>query len=175
MGNLLFSPSGRIGPADFTKGIMILAIIGAVLALLPFVSMSLAMIGGLISLILIIPFFFLNIKRAHDAGKSGWMSLLHLLIYIVLSVVLSMIITALFAKGFDQASVQAAANEAAASGDISGVMNAAAGMAKATAIPSALGGLVMAYLFSMIVNMINKQEPNENQYGPMPNVGDTFS
>lgn len=168
MGNLLFSPSGRIGPSDFTKGIMIIAIISAILSLLVYVSMSLAMIGGLVSLILIIPFFFLNIKRAHDAGKSGWMSLLHLLIYIVLAVILSFLVGMFFSGGIDQAAVQEAANEAAASGDFAGVMDAAAGAAKAQAIPSAIGGLVMAYLFSMIVNMINKQEPNENQYGPVP-------
>ena len=168
MGNLLFSPSGRIGSADFTKGIMILAVISAVLALLPFVSMSLAMIGGLVSLILLIPFFFLNIKRAHDAGKSGWMSLLHFLIYVVLGVALSFIVSAVFAGGVDQAAVQEAANEAAAAGDIGGVMDAAAGAAKATALPSAIGGLIISYIFAMIVNMINKQEPNENQYGPVP-------
>jgi len=166
MGNLLFSPSGRIGPSDFTKGIMIIAVISAIINLLPFVSMSLAMIGGLASLLLLIPFFMLNIKRAHDAGKSGWMSLLHLLIYIVLAVILGFIVSKVFAGSVDPEAVQAAAEEAAAAGDIAGIMDAAAGAAKAQAIPSAIGGLVISYLFAMIINMINKGDDHDNQYGP---------
>lgn len=166
MGNLLFSPNGRIGPSEFTKGIMIIAVISAIISLLPLVSMSLAMIGGLVSLILLIPFFMLNIKRAHDAGKSGWMSLLHLLIYIILAVILSFVVGKFFAGSVDPEAVQAAAEEAAAAGDIAGVMNAAAGAAKAQAIPSAIGGLVISYLFAMVVNMINKGDDHDNQYGP---------
>ncbi|MEP3889602.1 MAG: DUF805 domain-containing protein [Hellea sp.] len=166
MGNLLFSPNGRIGPSEFTKGIMILAVISAIISLTPLVNMGLAMILGFASFILLVPFFMLNIKRAHDAGKSGWMSLLHLLIYIILGVVLSVLVGKFFSGGVDPEAVQAAAEAAAASGDIAGVMNAAAGPAKAQAIPGAIGGLIIAYVFAMIVNMINKRDEHENQYGP---------
>lgn len=166
MGNLLFSPSGRIGPAEFTKGIMILAVISAVLTLLPMISMSLAMIGGLVSLLLLVPFFMLNIKRAHDAGKSGWMSILHFVIYIILGVVLSLLVGMFFAGSIDPEAMQAAAEEAAAAGDLAGVMEAAGDAAKAQAIPSAIGGLVISYIFAMIVNAINKKDMHENQYGP---------
>ena len=166
MGNLLFSPSGRIGPSEFTKGIMILAVISAVLTLLPMVSMSLAMIGGLVSLLLLVPFFMLNIKRAHDAGKSGWMSIVHFIIYIILGVALSFLVGMFFAGSVDPEAMQAAAEEAAAAGDLAGVMEAAGDAAKAQAIPSAIGGLVISYIFAMIINAINKKDMHENQYGP---------
>lgn len=45
MANLLFSPSGRVGPGAFLKGVGILAAIGAVIALLPLVSYQLGKIG----------------------------------------------------------------------------------------------------------------------------------
>ena len=35
MGNLLFSPSGRIGPGQFMSGVQILIIVAVVLAILP--------------------------------------------------------------------------------------------------------------------------------------------
>ena len=71
MGNLLFSPSGRIGPNAFLKGMMILAIIGAVISLIGLVSFQASQILGYISFLLIIPLFFLLVKRSHDAGRSG--------------------------------------------------------------------------------------------------------
>ena len=88
MGNLLFSPSGRIGPSEFTKGIMILAVVSAVLTILPLISMSLAMVGGLVSLVLLFPLFCLLIKRSHDAGKSGWMSIVWFILFAIIMVCL---------------------------------------------------------------------------------------
>ena len=75
MGNLLFSPSGRIGPSEFIKGIMILAVISAVLTIIPMFSFTLGSMLSIIGIVLLYPLVCLLIKRSHDGGKSGWMSI----------------------------------------------------------------------------------------------------
>jgi len=70
MGNLLFSPSGRIGPSAFMKGMIILAVIGAVISLTGLINFQISQILGFVSFLLVIPLFFLLIKRTHDAGRS---------------------------------------------------------------------------------------------------------
>jgi len=161
MGNLLFSPSGRIGPQDFTKGIMILAVISAVLTLLPMINMSLAMVGGLISLVLLFPLFCLLIKRSHDAGKSGWMSIVWFILFGIIMFALSHLVTTMF--GGD---VQEAVKAASESGDLAAVMEVTQDLAKKTAIPSAIAGLVSSFIAAFIINMLNKADDHENQYGP---------
>lgn len=161
MGNLLFSPSGRIGPSEFTKGIMILAVISAVITLLPMVSMSLAMVGGLVSLVLLYPLFCLLIKRSHDSGKSGWMSIVWFILFAIIMVALSQVVTMVF--GGD---VQEAVKAAAESGDLAAVMEVSQGLAKKTAIPSAIAGLVGSFIAAFVINMLNKSDGHENQYGP---------
>lgn len=163
MGNLLFSPSGRIGPDAYFKGMMIIAVISALINLLLFVSVGLAMVVSLIGLVLLIPLVFLGIKRSHDAGKSGWMVLTHLLLYFGVSFALSFILQNVLGIG---AVDQDAINAAAESGDLSAIMDAAGAAAKAAAIPGAISGLVATAASAFLINMLNPSDPGANQYGP---------
>ena len=167
MGNLLFSPSGRIGPSAYMKGMIILGVISAVIALLPYLSVGLAMIANLIGLVLIIPLIFMSIKRAHDAGKSGWLSILAIVIMFGVSIVLGLLLTPLFA-GAAGAADTAAMEAAAESGDLGAVMDAAGAVARATAIPSAIASLIGYAATAFLFNMFNKQDMGDNQYGPVP-------
>lgn len=171
MGNLLFSPSGRIGPSAFFKGIMILSIVSAVITLISLVSFNLANILGLVALVLIIPLIFMLIKRSHDAGRSGWLSVLWLILFIILYMVIASLIPSMFG-GEEYAAMQTAAQEAAASGDFAEIMAVATEygepVAKKTAIPSAIGSLIMGAVFAFVVNMLNKQDAGDNQFGPVP-------
>jgi len=92
MGNLLFSPNGRIGSAEFLRaGLILIAIavlIGVVGYLLPQFSKPLEYLGFL----LLYPWAVIWIKRLRDGGKSGWMFLLYFLIYIVLAMIAFMIL-----------------------------------------------------------------------------------
>ncbi len=166
MGNLLFSPSGRIGPSAYMKGMIVLAVISAVISIIPLFSPGLAMILGLASIILIIPFVFLGIKRSHDAGKSGWMVLTHILLFIGVSVALTFILGALGLGPSPE--MEAAVNAAGESGDLGEVMRLSGEMAKESAIPSAVASLVGTLLSAYLVNMFNKQDSGDNQYGPVP-------
>ena len=39
-------------------------------------------------------------------------------------------------------------------------------IAKESAIPSAIGGLIATALAAFLINVLNKQEPNDNRFGP---------
>ncbi len=168
MGNLLFSPSGRINPADFMRGVIILIIISAVLTLLPLISPALGMLG-MLGIVMIWCWIVLFVKRFHDAGKSGWMTVAVVVVMVVLSMIMSSVITSTFAEDM-QAEIQKAAMEAAESGDIGsifkGSMEAGQAMAKKIAIPSAIGSAILSYAIAWGVNKFFPHDPEENQYGP---------
>ena len=169
MGNLLFSPSGRISPSDFMKGAIILIVIGAVLAILPMVSYSLSMVFSLLGLITLWCWIVLFIKRLHDAGKSGWLSIVVIIAFVVASFILSMIVTPMFAGDLNE-QVKVLSQEAAASGNLSDVLKVSAEygaqIAKKTALPMAVGGAVVSYIIAYVTNMLLKSDPEENQFGP---------
>ena len=169
MGNLLFSPSGRIGSSEFMRGAMILIAIGFVIGVLPLINYTIGSIFSIVGLILIWCWITLFIKRYHDGGKSGWMSLVPIIAFIILSVILGQIITSMFA-GDVNAQLKEATEAAAESGDISSILaitaELAPAIAKKTALPTAIGGAIVRYLIAMIFNNMIKSDDHENQYGP---------
>ena len=169
MGNLLFSPSGRINSSEFMQGIIYLIIASTILQLLTGFVPALSVLG-IVGLVFIWIWIVLYIKKFHDAGKSGWMLLLPLVASIVLLMVLNMIMTPMFA-GDMQADVQKAMEEAAQSGDMSAIMKmgssgAMAKMKAKMAIPTAIAGAVVAYGVAYVTNMLFPHDPNDNQWGP---------
>ena len=161
MGNLLFSPSGRINGSDFMRGVVILIAISAVLQILPLISTALGMLG-IIGIALLWCWVVLYIKRFHDAGKSGWMCILPLLAYIVGGVIVGMLVQSMFAGDMKQA-MEEAVSSGAGLGD---VMEMTSAMAKKTALPSAIAGAVVSYAIAFITNSMLKSDPEENQFGP---------
>ena len=65
MGNLLFSPKGRINSSEMMTGGLIIIVIGALLGIGPVIGLSkgLTTILGLLGYVLIVPWVFLWIKR----------------------------------------------------------------------------------------------------------------
>lgn len=176
MANLLFSPSGRIGPSAFLKGVGILAAIGAVITVIPMFSYQLGGILSLVSLVLLVPLFMLLIKRLHDSGKSGWLSILFLILIVIIATVLQSVASSMFG-GSAMAEMKAATEELATSGAGFSEIMVATGelaetygpaIAKSTAIPSAISGFVGTMLGAFLVNLILKQDAHENQYGHPP-------
>lgn len=162
MGNLLFSPNGRITPDEFMKGAYVLIAIGIILGLLPLVSMSLSMIFSLLGLVTLWCWIVLFIKRFHDGGKVGWMCLLPILAFIVSSFIIGGIVTGMVGG---TAMSEQAIQDAAQSGDLSAVMDATSGLARKTAIPSAIAGAVVSFAIAYVTNMLIKRD-GDNQYGP---------
>ncbi|HID35987.1 MAG TPA: DUF805 domain-containing protein, partial [Ghiorsea sp.] len=161
MGNLLFSPSGRISPSEFMKGAIILIAIGAILQLLNLVSIKLAMgLGFTIGLVTIWCWVVLWVKRFHDASKSGWMSLVVILAWLVIAWIISLLVMPFFAGDTAQqaAEMQVAMEAATEAGDFGAIwgtaMEAAGAQAKKTAIPSAIMGIVVSGAVAYIGNML---------------------
>lgn len=156
MGSLLFSPSGRIGPQAYFKGMMVIAVIGALLSLLALVSTSLGTIGGLLSIVLLYCFFALTIKRTHDAGRSGWMSIVWFILFIVVSMVVGAIIGQV--TGVSMMDII----NASMAQDVETVE----ALTKKSTIPSAIGGIISYAVGAFLINKLNKSDPHDNQFGP---------
>jgi uncharacterized membrane protein YhaH (DUF805 family) len=161
MGNLLFSPSGRINGSDFMRGVVVLIAISAVLNILPLISMKLAMLG-ILGIVLLWCWIVLFIKRFHDAGKSGWMCIIPIIAFVVASVVVSTLVQSMFAGDMKQAMTELSTSGAG----LSEVLEATSAMAKKTALPSAIAGAVVSYAIAFITNSMLKSDPDENQFGP---------
>ena len=163
MGNLLFSPSGRIGPSAYMKGMIILGVIGFLVALISALVPSIATVLGLVGLVMLYILIALGIKRSHDAGKSGWLSITHLLLSWGVGAVIGFVVAAI--TGVSVSGMFSAAM----SGDVEAVEAAtAATQTMSYALISGIGGIITYAVTAYIVNMFNKQDMGDNQYGPVP-------
>ena len=171
MGNLLFSPSGRIGPQAFLKGMAIIGIISALFGMVSAFNFGLGQILGLASLLLIIPMFFLLIKRSHDGGKSGWMSIVWFILIVVLYFIAASVVQNM-TGGAPLAEMNELTKAAGEEGDIGAAFaiakEYAPQVAKNTAIPVSIACFVAFMIGAFLVNVIIKQDDHENQFGDVP-------
>ena len=176
MGNLLFSPSGRISHSQLIKGALIVSALLFVIKALPLVSVSIAGIIAIIGLALIYCWVALFIKRAHDAGKSGWLSIIPVLLIVGVGLfVVEPILQRTFA-GEEMAAAEAAILAAVEEGGIGGAFGAASGpeaiaAAKAAALPVAAGRFIFSMLVAFLFSLLMKSDPGDNQYGPATPMG----
>ena len=99
MGNLLFSPTGRIGSQDFMKAGVILIILGIMLSLLKISNPSMVMLVGIGNIILIYPWVCIWVKRLHNGGKSGAMIFGYIGLYIGLILTSTVVAMVMFGDG----------------------------------------------------------------------------
>lgn len=169
MGNLLFSPSGRISPSEFMRGAMVLIAISFVLGILPLISFKIGSMLSLLGIILLWCWIVLFIKRFHDGGKTGWLCIVPIIAFLILSLIVSSIVTGMFAGDLNS-QMQDAVEAAGESGDIASIMSTSmemgAAIAKKTALPSAVAGAVVSYIIAFATNSIVGHDDHENQFGP---------
>jgi uncharacterized membrane protein YhaH (DUF805 family) len=158
MGNLLFSPSGRIGAAAFQKGALILIVLSFLLGLPAVLGLpeAISTILALVSIIFIWCWIVLWIKRYHDAGKSGWLSLIPIVIFIILMTVFMMTY-----MGSEFSAMMAAMSDPEALEEVEAAMDAKANSIVPLAI-SALISAIVAFGFNALI----KADPHDNQFGP---------
>lgn len=160
MGSLLFSPTGRIGPAAYLKGIIAIAIIGFLAAFTALLGPAGA-VGSLVVLVLIYCFVALGIKRSHDAGKSGWMVLVQLIIWFIISMIFGFIVGKV--TGVDAGAIFSAAMNQ----DMEAIENIEAATTSISYILiSGVAGLVGTIATGFLINMMNKSDLHDNQFGP---------
>jgi uncharacterized membrane protein YhaH (DUF805 family) len=158
MVKLFLSPKGRIGPSAFMQGAIILIVIGFVLNAAPALLPGLATPLGLVSLLFIWPWISIWIKRLHDAGQSGWMILLVVLVYFILAMIANQVVFSFL--GIDQM----AAIKAAMGGDTA-LATELTEKAKAATLPISVVSAVISFVYIFIVNKLLKSDPEENQFG----------
>ena len=117
----------------------------------------------IVSLALIYPWVCIWSKRLHDAGKSGWLFLVALVVWFVLLMIVNQIVTVMF--GGESARMMAAAME---TGNPDAIMQASEASSQATAVPSAILSALVSIGMIFGANAILKQDPEENRYGPVP-------
>lgn len=156
--NLLFSPSGRIGPSEFVKGAMALIIFGIVSSFISYAGFSAALeaILGLLTLVTLYCWVVLWIKRYHDAGKSGSKALIPIILYVIVAT-----IAMFFLMGDLLALIFEAAAEGAEPSD-----EQIEAMTKDIMIPVIIVTVLIQLAFVFGFNRLIKHDPNDNQYGP---------
>ena len=161
MGNLLFSPNGRINPSQFMKGVVIVLIASFVLGLPTALGMSgaIPLIASLISVVLLWCWIVLWIKRYHDAGKSGWMSLIPILVFVI-----AMIVFVLTYGGAELSAIFQLASEGASAEEQEAVSKAFE--AKLDSFPALIILTIMSAVIAFLFNAIIKRDDHENQFGP---------
>lgn len=167
-GNILFSPSGRIGPRAMLIGGAIVAALLFVVKASALLSVGLASILGIVGLVLIYCWFALFIKRSHDAGKSGWLAIIPVLLIVGVGI---------FVENFVQQSVapdlmaeMELAMQEAIEGGFGEVMAVGTEFGAEVATATALPVAAARFIWSMIVvygfNALLKSDPGPNRYGP---------
>ncbi|WP_306015804.1 DUF805 domain-containing protein [Oceanicaulis sp. MMSF_3324] len=161
----MMSANGRMAPADFQKAGLVLVAIAFVIGLTP-LFLPVVAAGALsliVSLALIYPWVCIWSKRLHDAGKSGWLFLVALVVWFVLLMIVNQIVTVMF--GGESARMMAAAME---TGNPDAIMQASEASSQATALPSAILSALVSIGMIFGANAVLKQDPEENRYGPVP-------
>lgn len=158
MGNLLFSPSGRINSGEFIKGAVLLIVLGILLSVPGILEMGdgLETVAMLLSFLLIVPWIFIWIKRYHDAGKPGAMCLVPIFIYII-----GFIVMVIFLMG----DIIALMFSEAAMSDPESIEAEVEALTKEMTMPVAIGSTVWSLIIAFGFNAMIKHQPEENQFG----------
>lgn len=178
MMNLLFSPKGRIGSAEFMRGAFVLIAMAVIVRLSSLVNFGLSMILGILALVSLWCWVVLWVKRFHDGGKSGWMSLVPIIIFLIAGYIGGEVMNNMFAADLIEEMERSAADALISGGMwemFSSLLSASEAMAKKMAIPGAIFGAVLSGAFSYIGNKMIKHDPQENQYGLGSATGDVFN
>lgn len=163
MGNLLFSPSGRINSGDFMKGAIILTVIGVVLSMLQALAPAL----GLLHLVIFWCWIAIWVKRYHDGGKSGWMCLIPIIVYLVLSVI---VLVALL--GGEITTLIELANSGASPEEQQAVSEE---LMKGKTISVMVASVAVTLGIAFLFNKMIKGDPGDNQFGPNPITAEVFN
>ncbi|MFN7054191.1 DUF805 domain-containing protein [Hyphomonas sp.] len=175
---LYLNPNGRIDQQTYWQAVLVLFGISAAITLL---SAFVNPFFGLLSFIFAWPWIAVHVKRFHDAGKTGWLTLALVALGMVLSFLLGALLPGLFGVNTAEleAELQRDLSRAQAQGDLDAIMSATTAslqqVGQAQLIPSIVSTGIMTAIFGTIMGML-KTDPNDNQYGPGPGgPGELFS
>lgn len=163
MGNLLFSPNGRIARNRFWQGMVILTVASVL------VAAGAVMLGTLFSLLgyaLIYPYICVYGKRLHDVGLTAWWVIGVWLGTVFFNFIVSLFLTPFF-MGEEERAIQEEMTERMLGGDLSGMMEGAEILA-AQLLPLTLFLTVLTNFVAALVVGLLPTDPRENKHGPAP-------
>jgi len=164
MGNLLFSPSGRIGSQDFMKGGVALIIVGIVLSLLNMQAILSPTLVTLAYLLMLFPWVCIWVKRLHNGGKTGFMIFLYIFLYAILVVVFTIVAMMMFGDGEIWNAAMAYSKQEITMDEYMSALEGSA--ASDLSLPVLIGGVVASFLTLVIGDKGTPNDPDENQFGP---------
>ncbi len=174
--DLFLSPNGRIDQPTYWRGVAILlAISVAVSALSAYVNPFVGFLG----ILFIWPWIAVHVKRFHDSGKSGWLTIAVVVAALVLSLILGAILPGLFGVNMLalQADLQRQIEDASSGGDPGEMMaivtESTKRIGQAQLLPNIVSTAIVTGVIGVLMGVINKTDPNENKFGPGPG-GATF-
>ncbi len=171
MGNLLFSPSGRINAHSFKRGAVVLLTINVLLWQAWLISMGAGVIAFFASLVLIYCWGCLFAKRFHDAGKSGWIYVLLFFIFLVVSYIIGSVLLGVLSPDIIIEAQDLQENIDMDNPDIEYLLSVYDRIFKAMSLPFAISYFAVGAALAFGVNAMLNADPNPNQYG---DGGNTF-
>ena len=169
MGNLLFSPSGRVNPDEFMRAAYVLVAVTFLINLMPMVSVALGSILKLLVIVTLYCWTVLFIKRYRDGGKSGWWVFAPIVVFLIAAAIHNAVVPGIFAPDL-YAEMQSAIEEATMEGSFVGIIAAskeyAEPLAKKIALPSSAIYAVMSLAIAFVFNAMIKHDPQDNEFGP---------
>lgn len=162
MGDLLFSPNGRIGSAAFMKAGYILILIGTALGMVKMFNPVLGAMFGFLSMLLLYPWVCIWIKRLHNGGKSGWMIFLYILIYGVIIMTSTLVVLSMFAGSEFFALVSEKMADEISQTEY---MERIETMGQNLALPTTIAGILSSLLTLYIGDNTIPNDDGENQFG----------
>lgn len=162
---LFFNPQGRISKARFQMGALVLIGLAFVLSLVPLLLSGPALLPviavlSLIEIVMIYCWVALWVKRLHQAGQTGWLTVLIGFGWVLISSVVEMLVTLsvnpdLLTMSAESANMMEAIRQS---------LDAAREIALPLAVASAVTGLIVVFA----LNALLPSQSGENKFGPPP-------
>jgi uncharacterized membrane protein YhaH (DUF805 family) len=164
MGNLLFSPNGRIGSQDFMKAGVILIVVGVALSLLKIMNPSAILLVGTGNILLLYPWITIWVKRLHNGNKSGAMIFGYIGLYIAIILVLTIVVMVMFGDGTLWNAAQAYAKKEITYSEYMSVVETAS--EENLALPSLIAGVIASFITLVIGDKATPNDAGDNRFGP---------
>lgn len=164
------SPNGRIDQQVYWRAVLTLFGISAAIAVL---SAFVHPLFGLLGLVFVWPWIAVHVKRFHDAGHTGWLTLALVVVAFILSIVLGFVLPGLF--GVDtvemQAEMQREIERATSQNDggavFAAMMDGIRRANQAQLVSSIISTGIATGVLGAIMGLL-RTEPSDNQHGPGP-------
>ena len=178
LSGILFNPQGRISPAEFWRGLIVLIGVSILItAIGAYAPLVVASILGIASVLMIYPLICVYGKRFHDTGRTAWLVIVVFIAYMVISMILSAVLTPILAPEF--AAFQAELQEQIASGEVGFVEGMELAQEQSSGAPVLVMTIVTTLVASLLTGFVVARlasDPDENEHGMPPGgvAGGTF-